>query len=92
LRDLIGRAPPIYDIKIFELLPLKIKASVMDEFVTVFGEAPEISYYFYHFRKIWEDCRHRIMEGYDQTLEERRERKRKWEEALARIRKKRNGL
>ena len=63
-RDLIGKARPRYDIKVFETMPLQLKASIMDEYIILFGEEPEISYYFYHFRKIWEDCKHRIMEGY----------------------------
>jgi len=88
--DVIGKAPDIYDIKIFEMLPLKIKASLIDNYVTVFGNESDISYYFYQYRKLWDDCRHRVMEGYQGRFKDMLERGRKGEEAIARIREKRS--
>jgi predicted nucleotidyltransferase len=64
LKSLIGRAPAVYDIRIFELLPLKIKASVMDNYILLYGTLPDISEYFYHCRKLWDDCKHRVAAGY----------------------------
>ncbi len=55
-----GRAPDVYDIKIFELLPLRIKASAMRKFDVVFGNRLDISEYFYGYRKLWNDVKHRI--------------------------------
>jgi len=60
LKGLIGKVKPIYDVRIFELLPIRIKASVIREHVVVFGDELEISEYFYFWRKFWEDVRHRI--------------------------------
>jgi len=71
LRRFIGNAPPIYDIRVFELLPLKVKASIMDDYRVLFGNGPEISYYFYQYRKIWDDCKHRILEGYHTTYRDK---------------------
>jgi hypothetical protein len=71
LTGFIGKAPPIYDMRIFELLPLKVKASIMDDYRVLFGDGPEISYYFYQYRKIWDDCKHRILEGYHTTYREK---------------------
>lgn len=71
LTGFIGKAPPIYDMRIFELLPLKVKASIMDDYRVLFGDGPEISYYFYQYRKIWDDCKHRILEGYHETYQEK---------------------
>jgi predicted nucleotidyltransferase len=71
LTGFIGKAPPIYDIRIFELLPLKVKASIMDDYRVLFGDGPEISYYFYQYRKIWDDCKHRILEGYHESYQEK---------------------
>ncbi len=56
----LGRAPDVYDIKIFELLPLRIKASAMCKFDVVFGNRLDISEYFYGYRKLWNDVKHRI--------------------------------
>ena len=64
-KSLLGKVPEIYDICIFELLPLKVRASIMDNYIVLYGDGPEISEYFYfHHRKEWDDCKHRIEEGY----------------------------
>lgn len=64
LKSFIGRAPAVYDIRVFELLPLKIKASVMDHYIVLCGALPDISEYFYQYRKLWDDCKHRVAAGY----------------------------
>jgi len=64
LKSFIGMVPAVYDIRVFELLPLKIKASVMDNYIVLYGKLPEISEYFYHYRKLWDDCKHRVKAGY----------------------------
>ncbi len=65
LKSLLGKAPEIYDIRIFELLSLTVRASIMDNFIVLYGDGPDISEYFYfHHRKEWDDCKHRIEEGY----------------------------
>jgi len=69
--DLLGRAPDVYDIKIFELLPLRIKASIIQKYEVVFGNRLDISEYFYKFRKLWNDTRHRIEENRFRSMEEK---------------------
>ncbi|NOZ81898.1 MAG: nucleotidyltransferase domain-containing protein [Candidatus Micrarchaeota archaeon] len=45
-----------YDIKIFELLPLKLKIEVINTGKVIFcKDENELSYYFWKFRKIWQD-------------------------------------
>jgi hypothetical protein len=63
LKGFSGQAPPIYDIKIFELLPLKMKIQVADNFKSIFGNRIELTEYFYFYRKLWNDCKHRIEEN-----------------------------
>ncbi|MHA1143587.1 MAG: nucleotidyltransferase domain-containing protein [Candidatus Helarchaeota archaeon] len=58
--DILGKAPAIYDIRIFELLPLKIKIEIADQFIVIFGDKSEISEYFYFYRKLWKDSKWRI--------------------------------
>ncbi len=71
LKSLVGKASEIYDIRIFELLSLKVRASVMDNYLVLYGDGPEISEYFYfHHRKEWDDCKHRIEEGYYTSYKE----------------------
>ena len=70
LKNLIGKAPAVYDIRVFELLPLKIKASVMDNYIALYGALPDISEYFYHYRKMWDDCKHRVAAGYFESYRE----------------------
>lgn len=50
-----------YDVKIFELLPLRIKMSIIKDHIVVYGNELELSEYFYHYRKLWMDSKHRII-------------------------------
>lgn len=61
--QLVGQAPDIYDIKLFELLPLEIKISIAKNHLVIFGNKLDISEYFYHFRKLWVDVAHRYYEN-----------------------------
>ncbi|MDI6917910.1 MAG: hypothetical protein QMC80_08975, partial [Thermoplasmatales archaeon] len=49
-----------YDVKIFEKLPLYIKIDVIKNHYTIFGDEVGLSYYFYKFRKEWQDAEPRI--------------------------------
>ncbi|MGQ4892634.1 MAG: nucleotidyltransferase domain-containing protein [Candidatus Njordarchaeia archaeon] len=60
-KDVLGSVKPCYDVRIFELLPLNIKISVIEKYVVVFGDPLEISEYFYTYRKIWKDAKRRYM-------------------------------
>jgi uncharacterized protein len=62
-KGILGKAPGIYDIKIFELLPLHIKASLTRNYEVVFGNRLDISEYFYDFRKLWNDMKYRFKEN-----------------------------
>lgn len=59
-KRIAAKARPIYDVRVFELLPLKVKASVFSNYIVLFGDELEISEYFYFWRKMWEDVKHRI--------------------------------
>lgn len=59
-QSFLGIAPPCYDIKVYELLPLKIQIAIADEFQVAFGDALDLSEYFYSYRKLWQDCKVRI--------------------------------
>ncbi|AIY90670.1 nucleotidyltransferase domain-containing protein [Geoglobus acetivorans] len=69
-KRLFSIARPIYDLRVFELLPIKVKASVMSDYIVLFGDELEISEYFYHWRKMWNDVKHRISyhESYEDKL------------------------
>ncbi|HEO65254.1 MAG TPA: nucleotidyltransferase domain-containing protein [Spirochaetes bacterium] len=71
LKSFIGKTTPVYDIRIFELLPLKLKASMMDDYIALYGEELEISEYFYYYRKLWNDQKHRIIGGYHKSYKEK---------------------
>ena len=59
-KRIAAKVRPIYDVRVFELLPLKVKASVFSNYIVLFGDELEISEYFYFWRKMWEDAKHRI--------------------------------
>lgn len=45
-----------YDARIFEELPLYIKMEVIKRHLVIFSRSiPELHYYFYHYRKLWQD-------------------------------------
>jgi predicted nucleotidyltransferase len=49
-----------YDVRIFELLPLFLKAAVIEVGIVVYCEdEPELYEYFYPFRRDWQDQKHR---------------------------------
>jgi uncharacterized protein len=49
-----------YDVRIFELLPLFLKAAVIEQGVVVYCvDEPELYEYFYPFRRDWQDQKHR---------------------------------
>lgn len=59
--ELLGKLPLKYEVRIFELLPIHIQISIIENYRVVFGDLLEISEYFYHFRKKWDDCKYRIL-------------------------------
>lgn len=45
-----------YDVRIFEELPLYIKMDIIKNHRIIFSKnTPELYYYFYHYRKLWND-------------------------------------
>ncbi len=45
-----------YDIKVFELLPLKIKGSILEKHILIWTrDEAELSYYLHKWRRVWED-------------------------------------
>jgi len=49
-----------YDVRIFELLPLNLKAAMIEQGVVVHSkDGPELYEYFYPFRRDWDDQKHR---------------------------------
>ncbi len=70
-KDLIGRFHPLYDIRIFELMPLTIKATIINNYKVIFGDSPDISEYFYFERKLWNDQKYRIEENRFKTYKEK---------------------
>ena len=51
-----------YDIRIFELLPIHIQMSIILKNCIIYGDELELSEYFYQYRKIWRDCKHRTIQ------------------------------
>jgi hypothetical protein len=48
-----------YDVKVFEELPLHVKMGVIEEGKVAIGKKTDIHEYFYKFRKMWSDQKHR---------------------------------
>ncbi len=60
-KELLGKFPLKFDIRVFELFPIYIQISIIQNYKVIFGNPLEISEYFYNFRKKWDDCKHRIL-------------------------------
>ena len=67
-----------YDVKVFEKLPLYVKIGIIENHVMICGSEPALSEYFYYFRKLWDDMRHRIVENSYKNLNERMTLRRRW--------------
>ncbi len=70
-KNLLGKFQLKFDIHIFELLPIYIQISIVENYITIFGEPLEISEYFYLYRKKWDDCKHRILSNQFLSYQER---------------------
>jgi len=68
---LLGMFPLKYDVCIFELFPIYIQISIVENYQVVYGDILEISEYFYSFRKKWDDCKHRILSNQFSSHRER---------------------
>lgn len=72
-KRLLGEARSPFHVNVFELLPLPVKASLMQHYVVVFGDHLELSEYFYHFRKLWKDVKPRYEANQFKSFREKRE-------------------
>jgi predicted nucleotidyltransferase len=70
-KELLGRFPLKYEIRIFELFPIFIQISIINNYQVVFGDPLEISEYFYSYRKKWDDCKDRILSNQFSSYSER---------------------
>ena len=68
---LLGKFPLTFDVRVFELFPIYIQISIIDNYKVVFGDILEISEYFYSVRKKWDDCKHRILSNQFSSHRER---------------------
>ena len=67
----MGKFKEKYDIKIFELLPLFIQIEVIEQYKVLFGDELNISEYFYHYRKVWNDMKYRIESNQFKSINEK---------------------
>ena len=70
--DVIGKAPPKYDLRVFELLPLTIQMNIISRYQVIYGDALEISEHLYFYRKIWSYAHFRIEENQITTISEKK--------------------
>lgn len=59
-KDVLGTVPERYDVRVFETLPLPIQVDIVRNHRVVFGDAVDLSYYFYGFRRRWADQAPRV--------------------------------
>ncbi|MHA1297437.1 MAG: nucleotidyltransferase domain-containing protein [Promethearchaeota archaeon] len=69
--SILGKFPSIYDVKIFELMPLYLKIEVIESHEVLFGDPLEISEYFYFYRKLWRDMEYRYKENQFKDIKEK---------------------
>lgn len=69
--DLFGLVPSKYEIRVFELLPIYIQISIINNYKVIFGDELDISEYLYSYRKKWDDCKYRILSNQFKDYQER---------------------
>ncbi|NMC08239.1 MAG: nucleotidyltransferase domain-containing protein [Candidatus Lokiarchaeota archaeon] len=62
-KECLRKMIPPYEVHVFELLPLHVRRTILENYVVVFGEPVTVSDYFYLTRKEWNDCKHRILDN-----------------------------
>ena len=67
----MGQFPLKFDVRVFELFPIDIQISIVQNYEVLFGDPLEISEYFYSFRKKWDDCKYRILSNQFSSYNER---------------------
>ncbi len=70
-QELLGKFTSPFDVRVFELFPIYIQMSIINNYKVIFGDILEISEYFYTFRKKWDDCKHRILSNRFSSYQER---------------------
>ena len=71
--DILGRVNPAeYDVKVFELLPLNVQMSVVNNFTVIYGNRLDLLEYFYFYRKLWSDVEHRYEENRFKSVKEKK--------------------
>jgi len=70
---LIGCIPEYFDLRIFELMPLNIQGHIIENYKVVYGNSTEISWYFYHYRKLWDDVKGRYFSNLHKSVKEKLE-------------------
>lgn len=70
-KEMLGKVPSSYDLRIFELFPLYIKMDIIENHKTIFGDPLSISEYFYFYRKIWKDMIPRIRNNQFKSINEK---------------------
>jgi hypothetical protein len=70
-KDLLGMFPLKLDVRVFELFPIYIQISIVENHMVLFGNPLEISEYFYLYRKRWDDCKHRMLSNQFSNYRER---------------------
>ena len=70
-KEVLGKVSSHFDIRVFELLPIYIQISIINNYQVIFGDALEISEYFYFYRKKWDDCKYRILSNQFSSYRER---------------------
>jgi len=70
-KEILGKVSSKFDIRVFELLPIYIQISIINNYQVIFGNPLEISEYFYFYRKKWDDCKNRIFSNQFSSYRER---------------------
>ena len=70
-KEILGKVSSKFDIRVFELFPIYIQISIINNYQVIFGNALEISEYFYFFHKKWDDCKCRILSNQFSSYRER---------------------
>lgn len=70
---LIGSIPEYFDLRIFEFMPLNIQGHIIENYKVVYGNSTEISWYFYHYRKLWNDMKGRYFSNLHKSVKEKLE-------------------
>ena len=81
---ILGKLGGKYDLKVFEDLPLYVRADIIKNHIKIYAK-DELHLYLYKQLRIWRDMEHRVIENSFSSVDEKLRNRRRWLNAKKKV-------